>query len=195
MGKAQGRAQTRHDEAANTLVEGLRLTRRVGTECGMWALYQERDADERRYQEEILLLRGKLQDLVYDNSPWLDPRTEGTLRPILKDLAVYNRSHRAALKSGNKKQAQKTGEQLSKWSINELIQMENDMENEARRVIGTKRRWSQTRWGKPLAWITRNTRLLTAYSRIKRKLGRFAGTLVMVFVVGGLTMSIYWFAT
>lgn len=41
LGKSQGRAQTRHEEAARAMVEALRLTRQVATECSEWVRYRK----------------------------------------------------------------------------------------------------------------------------------------------------------
>jgi Asp-tRNA(Asn)/Glu-tRNA(Gln) amidotransferase A subunit family amidase len=195
LGKAQGRAQTRHEKAAEVIVTGLRLTKRVGAECGVWAHYRKRDESELKYRAEILRLRGELQDLVYDNSPWLEPQTQSKLRPVIRDLGDFQRDHAEAIKSGDEARAQRSGERLSEWTTKKLIQMQNDLEDEARRIIGTKRHWSRTRWGKPLAWITRTTRFFVAYRWVQRKLGQRMGTVSMVLAVALLGPAIYWFAT
>jgi hypothetical protein len=52
--------------------------------------------------------------------------------------------------------------------------MQLDLENEARRLIGSKRHWTLTWWGKPLAWFTRTTRYFVARNWVRRNLGWLA---------------------
>lgn len=171
LGKAQGKAQMRHEKAAESVVATVRVVRKLRTELGMWAIMRERDETEAGYREKVRELRGELRELVYQNAAWLDPRTERKLKPVVYELADRCNEHGEALASGDKAQAEQTGARLSKWNMRNLTQIQLDLEDEARRLIGTKRRWSLTWWGRPLAWFTRTTRFFSVLKWIRRNTG------------------------
>jgi hypothetical protein len=156
FGKSQGRAQLRHERAAEAIVAALRIIRKLSGEFGMWALRGQRDDLEIGYAKEISRLRRELQSLVYDNSPWFEPETEGKLNPVLKEVGSYYGKHTDALKSGDAARIKESGKQLSEWRLRRLTLLEIALEDEARRLIGTKRHWRSTRRGRLLAWFQRN---------------------------------------
>jgi hypothetical protein len=84
LGKAQGKAQIRHEKAAEAIVNVVRMISDLREEIGVWAVYTERSDLEIEHAKEIVRLRGELQDLVYDNSLWFDPETERKMKPVLK---------------------------------------------------------------------------------------------------------------
>lgn len=139
FGRSQGKSQTQHEKAAGAIVDAVRLTRQVAAECYAWSRLTKRDEIELRHRVEVTRLRGELLDLVNDNSPWFEPQTEGKLRPVIEDLKKVTIDHITALKSDNEAQVRESGERLSEWIETDLAQMQMDMENEARRIIGTKR--------------------------------------------------------
>jgi hypothetical protein len=174
FGKAQGRAQVRHERAAVAVVAAVRVVADLRAEIGVWAILREREEIESQYRGTILRLRGELQSLVYDNSPWLDPKTELKLKPVLNELRIQYDAHDNALASGDPARITETGKRLTEWNIRNLTQMQIDLEDEARRLIGSKRHWTRTRWGKPLAWFTRTTRFFVARNWVRRNLGWLA---------------------
>ena len=97
FGKAQGRAQVRHERAADAVVAAVRVVADLRVEVGMWAILRERDEIESKYRGTILWQRQELQNLVYDNSPWLDPKTERKLKPVINELRSQYDAHGDAL--------------------------------------------------------------------------------------------------
>lgn len=174
LGKAQGRAQVRHERAADAVVAAVRVVADLRAEVGVWAILLERDETESKYRGTILRLRKELQSLVYDNSPWLDPKTERKLKPVIQELRSHYSAYDAALSSGDATRITETGERLAEWNTRNLTQMQLDLEDEARRLIGSKRHWTLTWWGKPLARFTRTTRFFVARNWVRRNLGWLA---------------------
>jgi hypothetical protein len=174
LGKAQGRAQVRHERAADAVVAAVRVVADLRAEVGMWAILQERDELESKSRGTILRLRQELRNLVYDNSPWLDLKTERKLKPVIYELRSQYDAHDDALTSGDPARITETGERLAEWNTRNLTQMQLDLEDEARRLIGSKRHWTLTWWGKPLAWFTRTTRYFVARNWVRRNLGWLA---------------------
>jgi hypothetical protein len=70
FGKAQARAQVRHQKAVEAIVSALRIIEQLQSQFGMWAIFKKRDKLEIEYAKEISRLRDELRELVYDNSPW-----------------------------------------------------------------------------------------------------------------------------
>lgn len=190
LGRSQMRAQVRHEKAVEAIVEFLRVIRDLGTKSGVWSLYHERSDPERENAEEILRLRGKLQELVYDNSPWFEPETERKMRPVLKQLPPLYKDHREAIRSKDRNRAKETGDRLREWSNHDLINMEIELEDEARRLIGTKRRWSLTWWGRPLAWFTRTTRFSVVRNWVRRNIGWLLAVPLPVLVLLGVALYV-----
>ena len=73
------------------------------------------------------------------------PCTEGKMLPVLKEVGSYYKEHTDALKSGDPARIAESGKQVSEWSMGSLTLMVNALEDEARRLIGTKRPWRSTR--------------------------------------------------
>jgi hypothetical protein len=128
----------------------------------VWTLYGKRDELEMGHAKEITRLRGELQSLAYDNSPWFEPRTEGIMKPVLKEVGSYYREHTDALKSGDAARIAESGKRLSEWSMEPLTLTVIALEDEARRLIGTKRHWRSTRRGRFVGWVRQNTGWLAA---------------------------------
>jgi hypothetical protein len=128
----------------------------------VWALYEKRDKLELDRAKKIRRLRHRLQRLVYDNSPWFEPQTEGKMKPILKEVGRHYEEHTDALKSGDAARIAESGKRLSEWHTEPLTLMMIALEDEARRLIGTKLHWRSTRRGRFIAWVRQNPRWLAA---------------------------------
>jgi hypothetical protein len=157
LGKSQGRAQTRHERASDALVEAMRVMSDVQIKLLMWSSMRKHDSMETEYRRQILESRQRLRDLVYNNAVWFGPKTESKLKAAVRELNRRYEEHSNAIDTGDDDYATRTGERLNEWSGTPFIQTQLDLGNEARRLIGSKRRWSLTWWGKPLAFFTRNT--------------------------------------
>ena len=162
LAKAQGRAQVRHEKAAEAIVAALRIIRRLQLELGLWAHYEKRDELELGQARNIMRLRRKLRRLINNNSPWFEPQTEGKMKPILKEVGRYYEDHTDALKSGDAARIAESGKRLSEWHIEPLTLMMITLEDEARRLIGTRLHWTSTRRGRIITWLQRNPRWLAA---------------------------------
>ena len=162
FGKAQARAQVRHQKAVEAIVAALRIVRRLQLELGVWALSKKRDELELDRAKKIRRLRRNLRRLVYDNSPWFEPQTEGKMKPILKEIGSHYEEHSDALKSGDAARIAESGKRLSEWHIEPLTLMIIALEDETRRLIGTKLHWRSTRRGRFITWLQRNPGWLAA---------------------------------
>jgi hypothetical protein len=158
LGKSQGRAQTRHERASDALVEAMRMMSDVQIDLFMWSSMRKHDHMEREYRKKIVDSRQRLRDLVYNNAVWFDPKTESKLKAALQELNYRCEEHSNGIDKGDDDYATHTGERLNEWATTPFIQTQLDLRNEARRLIGSKRSWSLTWWGRPLAFFTRNTR-------------------------------------
>lgn len=159
LGKSQGRAQVRHEKASQALVEAISIVGSMQLAVGVWALKRVRDNTEREYSRKLLALKGQLRDLIIYNSPWFDPRTERKIERVLKEFASMYRDHSDALAAGDRTRAEETGTRLHEWHFAPLALLKIDLEDEARRLIGSKKPWYSTWWGKPLrrprSWLRR----------------------------------------
>ena len=142
-----------------------------------------RDQVEEDYRARILDSRRKLMDLTNDNAPWYDPKTERMLKSVVRALGDRYNEHNNALKSGNAKLARVTGGRLRDWNNRAFTQMIIDLEDESRRLIGSRQRWSRTRWGRPLAFVTRHTRFFSIIRWLRHGLAWF------LIVPGGLLVG------
>jgi hypothetical protein len=162
FGKAQARAQVRHQKAVEAIVSAIRIIEQLQSEFGIWVLYKKRDAVEISHAKEISRLRDELRELIYDNSPWFEPRTEGKVRPVLTEVRLYYKVHTDALKSGDPARIAESSKQISEWSKESYPLRVIALEDEARRLIGTKRHWRSTRRGRVVVWLRQNTAWLAA---------------------------------
>lgn len=162
LGKAQGKAHIRHEKAAEVIVNCVRLISDLRVEFELWAVHTELSDLSREQAKEITRLGGELQNLVYGNSLWFDPETESKMTPVAGEVYKRTSEHWNALKSGDKARIEESGKQLSEWNTRDLTKMQVALQDEARRLIGSKRPWSRTWWGKPLAWFARKTRFFVA---------------------------------
>jgi hypothetical protein len=162
LGKRQGRAQVRHQKAVEAIVSALRIIEQLQGEFGLWALYKQRSELEIAHAEKISQLRDELRDLIYNNSPWFEPHTEGKVKPILAEVRLYYQEHVDALKSGDPARIAESGKRISEWSREPYVRRRIALEDEARRLIGTKLHWRSTRRGRIVVWIRRNTGWLVA---------------------------------
>jgi hypothetical protein len=162
LGKAQGKAQVRHEKAAEAIVAALRIIRRLQLELGVWALSEKQDELELDQAKKVSRLRDELRRLIYDNSPWFEPQTEGKMKPILAEVRLYYKEHTDALKSGDAARIAESGKRLSEWHMEPLTLMANALEDEARRLIGTKIHWRSTRRGRFILWVRQNPGWLAA---------------------------------
>jgi hypothetical protein len=162
FGKAQARAQVRHQKAVEAIVSTLRIIEQLQSQFGMWAIFKKRDELEIEYAKEISRLRDELRELVYDNSPWFEPHTEGKVTSILAEVRLYYRVHTEALKSGDPRRIAESSKEISEWSKESYPLRVIALEDEARRLIGTKRHWRSTRRGRVAVWLRQNTVWLVA---------------------------------
>jgi hypothetical protein len=162
FGKAQARAQVRHQKAVEAIVSALRIIEQLQSQFGMWANFKKRGELEIEYAEEISRLRDELRELVYDNSPWFEPHTEGKVTPILTEVRLYYLLHTEALKSGDPRRIAESSKEISEWSKESYPLRVIALEDEARRLIGTKRHWRSTRRGRIVVWLRENTAWLAA---------------------------------
>jgi hypothetical protein len=139
LGKAQAKAQVRHQKAVEALVEALRTITKLQSEFGIWALYEKRSDLEIEHAREISRLLANLQGIIYDNSPWFEPATERKVHPVLNEALRYYSEHTDALKSDDATRIADSRKQLSKWEDEVLVLKVVALEDEARRLIGTKR--------------------------------------------------------
>lgn len=93
---------------------------------------------------QITGLRLELEALREDNSPWLQPRTAATLRPLSEHLRKVTSDHIEAMKSDDEARIRESRERLSVWIEKDLAKIQSDLDDEARRIIGTKRHWNRT---------------------------------------------------
>jgi hypothetical protein len=128
----------------------------------VWALYKKRSEMETDHAEEITRRREDLRRLIYDNSPWFEPHTEGKMKPILAEVRHYYQEHADALKSGDPARIAESGKRISEWSKEPYALRVIALEDEARRLIGTKLHWRSTRRGRFIAWVRQNPRWLAA---------------------------------
>lgn len=157
FGRRQGKAQTRHEKSVEAVVQALRIVRLLQEDFGVWALYEKRDALELDYAGKISDQLHELQQLIYDSSPWFEPTTEDRMDSVYKASRRYYQEHTDALKSGDADRIKKSGKQLSEWLDDRMVLMVNALEDESRRLIGTKRHWRYTWRGRFGAWVRRNT--------------------------------------
>ena len=162
FGKAQARAQVRHQKAVEAIVSALRIIEQLQSEFRMWVLSEKRDEVEIEYAKEISRLRDELRKLIYDNSPWFEPHTEDKVRPILTEVRLYYALHTDALKSGDPARIAESSKRISEWSKESYPLRVIALEDEARRLIGTKRDWRSTRRGRVAVWLRQNTVWLAA---------------------------------
>jgi hypothetical protein len=162
FGKAQARAQVRHQKAVEAIVRALRIIEQLQLKFRMWVRYKERDELEIEYAKEISRLRDELRDLVYDNSPWFEPHTKDKVRLILAEIRLYYGEYADALQSGDPARVAQTGKRISEWSEESYPLRVIELEDEARRLIGTKRHWRYTRRGRVVVWLRQNTVWLAA---------------------------------
>ena len=86
-----------------------------------------------------------------------EPHTEGKLKPILTEVRLYYRVHTEALKSGDPARIAESSKEISEWSKESYPLRVIALEDEARRLIGTKRHWRSTRRGRIVVWLRENT--------------------------------------
>jgi hypothetical protein len=152
----------RHQKAVEAIVSVLRIIEQLQLKFRMWVRYKERDELEIEYAKEISRLRDELRDLVYDNSRWFEPHTVGKVRLILVEIRLYYGEYADALKSGDPARIAQTGKRISEWSEESYPLRVIELEDEARRLIGTKRHWRSTRRGRVVVWLRKNTAWLAA---------------------------------
>jgi hypothetical protein len=144
------------------LVEALRTIAKLQTEFGIWALYEKRSDLEIEHAREISRLLANLQRIAYDNSPWFEPATESKVEQVLDEALRYYSEHTDALKSGDDSWIAESRKRLSEWICELLVLKAVALEDEARRLIGTKRSRRFTRRGRLMLWHRRNLGWLAA---------------------------------
>jgi hypothetical protein len=82
--------------------------------------------------------------------------------PILTEVRLYYRVHTEALKSGDPVRIAESSMEISEWSKESYPLRVIALEDEARRLIGTKRHWRSTRRGRVVVWLRKNTAWLAA---------------------------------
>lgn len=161
LGRAQGKAQVRHEKSSQALVEACNIVRGIQQEVGLWALMRARNNTEMEQARKLLALKGQLRDLVTYNSPWFDPRTQRKIERVLKVFGDLFNEHADALAAGDQARADETGTRIYEWHFEPLALLIIDLEDEARRLIGSRKPWYSTWWGKPLRrprnWLRKTT--------------------------------------
>lgn len=138
LGKRQGRDQALYTKRAEVIIE---LRRRVLELSEYLALYPHKHPPTEDDKELI----GKLDALSRyheDNLPWLEPRTSQKVDLIRSTFWQQSAEASKALRERSTDESQ-TG--LIEWQRDVYRPLMDELEGEARRLIGTRRGWQPNR--------------------------------------------------
>ncbi len=143
LGRRQGRSQTRFNKSAEIVTD---LRRQILSLKWHYRRWVKDPSDETSY-EVVAVLHG-LVEAYKAGLPWLEPRTVEKLEPLISTLRYEGLYHYGILKTASEEVQHirnEASDGLRKWVENDLDPLVDDLEDEARRLIGTKRAWDRYR--------------------------------------------------
>lgn len=165
LGRRQDRQQMRHEAAVKVLMELRRRILDVEREFGPWVFASAEGEDYASEKSERIadLLEG-LQRYHKENTPWLELRTIEKLQPIMSGY-VQGAAQTLDVARGRKTdpEPEAVREELLRWTTQDLTYLMMDLEDEARRLIGSDRR--NTRRPYPIRLWRRGKRRLSRSHR------------------------------
>lgn len=143
LGRVQGRAQTRYDKSTGIVTELRRRILSLKWHYGRWV----RDPSDETSYEVVGVLYG-LVEASKVGLPWLEPRTAEKLEPLVSAMRYEGLYHYGILKTAGEEVQHirdEATEELRRWVENDLDSLVDDLEDEVRRLIGTKEAWDRYR--------------------------------------------------
>lgn len=143
LGRAQGRSQTRFEKSAEILTDLRRQILALKWHYRRWV----RDrSDETSF--EVMRALEALVEGYEAGMPWFEPRTVEKLEPLVSAMRYEGLYHYGILMTASDEVQHirdEATEGLRRWVEDDLDPLVDGLEEEVRRLIGTKKNWDRYR--------------------------------------------------
>jgi len=139
LGRSQGRSQTRFEKSAEILTDLRRQILALKWHYKRWV----RDTSKETSFEVMRALE-TLAEAYEAGTPWFEPRTVERLEPLVSAMRYEGLYHYGILMTASSEVQHirdEATEGLRTWVDSELDPLVEDLEEEVRRLLGTKRAW------------------------------------------------------
>lgn len=150
LGLRQGKAQFRHQKQAEILMEYNALVAKLSTALGQYSYSSSATLDLRK--ESLQSRRAVIDELtavqnyLYKNEPWVEPDDYAAMEKVYKEAHEMQKRHTAALDEAKDSGADpETADEFRKWTMRDLVDMNNDIRERAEKHAGTWRKWNRHR--------------------------------------------------
>ncbi len=143
LGRAQGRSQTRFDKSAEMVTD---LRGQILSLKWYYRRWVKDPSDETSF--EVMRALKTLVEGYKTGLPWFEPRTAEKLEPLISAMRYEGLYHYGILMTAGQEVQHirdKATEELRKWVERDLDPLVDDLEDEVRRLIGTRKAWERYR--------------------------------------------------